>query len=334
MNKETGLCAPGYSFGAPQRQEQARSLEARLAPKTRGTTRTCGRCAPPLAALIAVCLLAECGQPTSQHAAKPANTNLIELFRAVDQDDAASVVKLVSTGVNVNARTNSFPDDGIAKNFPDRGVAPLHYAHSKAVAEILVSHGAYLDAQDEAGDTPLEKAAVRGDVQVSGYLIQKGANVNLADKSGATPLIDAYKSNELNTDLTRSSASYLEGASSAMKIVDMLVKHGAHINAHEEDGDFPLFEAAVGMPLSAVKYLLRHHADINQVNVADGRTALHAAVFNEREDVVRFLVKSGADQSLHDNDGKTALELASDLLKDGEPVQGIVRVLENSHGHS
>ena len=65
-----------------------------------------------------------------------------------------------------------------------------------------------------------------------------------------------------------------------------------------------------------VRTLLKHDADIN-LQDDNGISALMEAVQADSEDSVSILLEAGADKTLKNSDGKTALDLA---VKEGNKV--------------
>ena len=96
---------------------------------------------------------------------------------------------------------------------------------------------------DAQGRTPLMVAALHGTHETFRLLLEAGANPNAANKNGATPLLWSV------TDA---------------KKVDMLLAHGADVNAKNDFAVTPLFVAA-GVPnrSDVVRMLLSHGADIS-----------------------------------------------------------------------
>ena len=73
---------------------------------------------------------------------------------------------------------------------------PLHLAAfdgRKGAAEVLLAHGAAIEAGDVCGWTPLHTAVVRHHKDVVELLLAKGANINAKDRQGQTPLHLAIK---------------------------------------------------------------------------------------------------------------------------------------------
>ena len=95
--------------------------------------------------------------------------------------DLAGVQAELDKGVDVNAKDEN----------DEAGWTPLHRAAmhgSKEIAELLIAEGANLNAKNEWGGTPLHYAARRGYKEDVELLIAEGADVNAMDDFGRTPL--------------------------------------------------------------------------------------------------------------------------------------------------
>ena len=96
-------------------------------------------------------------------------TQQTALFTATGCDVAPLVEILISAGLDVNKRDNN-------------GLAPLHYAARKGLAEIidmLLAAGADVNAQDSWGFTALHEAALSGLVDTVKKLIDVGADKSI-----------------------------------------------------------------------------------------------------------------------------------------------------------
>jgi ankyrin repeat protein len=87
------------------------------------------------------------------------------------------------------------------------GITPLHYAHTKEIAELLITKGADVNAKDDDGHTPLPQAAIDGHKEIAELLIAAGADVNAKDDDSKPPLDWAIEFKET-------------------EIADLLRKHG------------------------------------------------------------------------------------------------------------
>jgi ankyrin repeat protein len=130
------------------------------------------------------------------------------------------------------------------------------------------------NAHDEHGETPLMYAGVYGNADCVRLLIKRGADVNATNSAGATPLLRSA------TDLAKTA---------------LLVESGADVNARSALGNSPLLLAArPANSHGAVELLLNHGATVNATNIG-GATPLMAAVAGGDEATVRLLLKHGAD---------------------------------------
>lgn len=123
---------------------------------------------------------------------------------------------------------------------------------------------------------------------VNAYL-NKGGNSNLTKTILGKSAIDNYT-------LLMQAARY--GRS---QIVDLLINHGANVNAYTTLYDTPLIYAMRAGNLEVIKSLVKNNADINwDINNAGGgvsssaSTPIASAIFYGHIDVVRFLLNHGA----------------------------------------
>ena len=82
---------------------------------------------------------------------------------------------LIRRGANVNAKTDK------------KKVTPLHIAsqnNKHKIAELLIQHGAVVDALSPAGFTPLHFTNFSGDLRIAELLLKNGANVRPSFWSG------------------------------------------------------------------------------------------------------------------------------------------------------
>lgn len=147
---------------------------------------------------------------------------------------------------------------------------------------------------DEVQPTALASAAVSGDMARMKSLIDSGGDVK-----EVTPYGDTL----LHLTLRRTS---LDRRASRVGVVELLVSHGADVNARNRRAVTPLMEAADTGDFKASEFLLKHLASINQGD-DEGRTALSLAAYRSFGDIVDLLLKNGADKEARDKRGRTAL---------------------------
>jgi len=67
-----------------------------------------------------------------------------------------------------------------------------------------------------------------------------------------------------------------------------------------------------GSSLHIVDFLVQNSSNLNAVTRPDGNTALHYCVIYNRPECMKLLLRSKADYSIKNSNGKTALDIARD----------------------
>ncbi len=95
--------------------------------------------------------------------------------------------------------------------------------------------------------------------------------------------------------------------------VDCLLTHGAatDVAARNPLGVHPINAAAAGGNLEALNLLLAHGADVD-ARMTAGHAPLHAAAANGRDEMVEALLAHGAAPAPRNDEGRTPAHLASD----------------------
>jgi len=166
-----------------------------------------------------------------------------ELHVAARNDHAATVMKLLLAGTDPNVRD------------AQRNTA-LHVAireeSGKAVEALLKSPGTDVNAINQAGETPLMLAAIKGNLDIARELVKRGALVNEPGWS----------------------ALHYAAAGPNEHLVRWLVGQGADIDARSPNGTTPLMMAAGYGGLSGAGILIAAGADVtlrndHQLSAAD-----------------------------------------------------------------
>jgi ankyrin repeat protein len=229
----------------------------------------------------------------------------------------------------VKALINKRADVNIAKI---NGWTPLMVAAGKgllAITQALLSAPRIdINAQKPDGATALHVAIANGQDDVVKPLINKRADVNLADNTGWTPLMFAAEKGLLaitqallsapGIDINAQkpdgeTALYVAVNQGKDDVVKALINKRADVNIARINGWTPLMFAAEKGHLTITQALLSApRIDIN-AKKPDGATALHVAVNQGKDDVVKALIKQGADVDITDNDGQTPMMVANSL---------------------
>jgi len=140
------------------------------------------------------------------------------------------------------------------------------------ITEILLAHGADINAVDINGETALHKICEQSEFELAQYLLSKGANPNIGTKGD--------KNNRGRTPL------HLVSQRGQDQIAKLLIQHGAIINSVVGNGRTPLHYASNMGHLAVVTLLLENGADYNAREYNTKRTALYWAMKKKFKAVV------------------------------------------------
>jgi ankyrin repeat protein len=244
------------------------------------------------------------------------------LMVAVRANHPPLVTLFLDKGADVNARTrtgetprwvlpNSVPGFGhgvgvVRGGLPERGsrppipgaMTPLLYAARDGrieAAKLLLERGAAIDAADANGITPLLTAISNNHPAMALLLIERGANVRAVDWYGRTPLWAAVEARNMDVD----NATFVNSVDRAplLPVIEALLAKGVDVNARMQEhppsrrhmlpvtgtlawvdftGQTPFVTAALAADLDVMRLLLKHGAD-PRIATFGGTTALMAA---------------------------------------------------------
>ncbi len=265
------------------------------------------------------------------------------LHFAAQNGHVAAIQALVAAKADVNARNNNGetplllatknksaetvaallaakadPNLAATGGWQQKDWAPLHWAianHDKAVAELLLNHGANPDAKigtnypsnngntSPQNGTPLLMAVCDGQAELVKVLLEHKANPNLASATGWFPLPLAV--------LRRNAAA-----------VEDLLNHGAKVETRDPNRITPLTRAVLDGDAKLVTLLLDHGAQVN-AGAPTGDTPLHLAVTARNKDMVELLLAHQADPNLLNQFGQTPLDLTKQQAAQPSPALGM-----------
>jgi ankyrin repeat protein len=226
--------------------------------------------------------------------------------------DPTKVGMLIAAGANVRAATTAGHTALLVATDHDGAVESVR---------LLLEHGADPNARGgtSRANSPLARAALRGDRAVASLLVAAGARIN-DDPDGSSALMAAVS--QVDLEFTRFMLDHgasveshvliqptvnngenlptplmLAADKSAADLVALLLKHGANVNARDLKGMTPLMYAAAAIDQAklteaVVKALLTAKADV-RARTTGGETALDFAVKHNKPNVVALLKAAG-----------------------------------------
>ncbi|XP_058429134.1 ankyrin repeat and SOCS box protein 3 isoform X1 [Marmota monax] len=175
-------------------------------------------------------------------------------------------------------------------------------------------------------------AAREGNVKILRKLLKKGHSIDVADNRGWMPIHEAAYHNSveclrmlIHADSSENYiktktfegffALHLAASQGHWKIAQILLEAGADPNATTLEETTPLFLAVENGQIDVLRLLLRHGANVNGSHSMCGWNSLHQASFQENAEIIKLLLKKGANKECQDDFGITPLFVAAQYGK-------------------
>ncbi|KAL7936459.1 ankyrin repeat-containing domain protein [Trichoderma chlorosporum] len=188
------------------------------------------------------------------------------------------------------------------------------------IVDILLKNGADVNTPNRADETALHIAVGMGDDDMVQLLVENGADVNnrrykwspllIAAEKGYQTIVQLLASNAADvnaTDYHGRSALHWAAKQKPDDITRFLIAKGAVVDAVDDREKTPLIWAIEAKNNDTVEALLMAGADVK----SETCLALHAAAYSGRDEIVRQLLKGGANVNAKTQDGITAFQIAT-----------------------
>ena len=189
-------------------------------------------------------------------------------------------------------------------------------ADNTEVMQILIDDGADIAACEAKGAQVLQLTAMTGAPENVSFLLAHGANAEV-DPSVASKLLSSARHGRSLQALADAGMKFevkdeLREAirNGRAENVEFLIAHGANVDRQSEHGEVPLIEAINAGNPQIVAILLEHHANVDVMESRNVQNALELAVFLNRIEMVRLLVRYGATVDSLDDNGYAVLQFA------------------------
>ncbi len=218
---------------------------------------------------------------------------LMPIHYAVISTRLALVKLLIGKGANPNAQIS------------DKRT-PLHLAAQEglvSIVKLLINANAIIDMQDEVQATPLHRAILKDwlkpRIEVVKLLIDHGADLDVECLCSISHLMKKKKRTALQLVQFTKNPEILAYIKKAMK--------------DQKELSRTLFDAIENNNHDLIlKHLTSKRFLVNRQHEKDDSTLLHRAVIKAQIPITKLLINMGADLSIKDNEGKTALNCAQD----------------------
>lgn len=232
-------------------------------------------------------------------------------LQAVIDGDAHQVQHLLKTGKNVDREARY--SDGFTPL-----MAAINHGHL-GVAEILLEHGAKVDARNNEGRTALYCALIANNPAAAQMLLSYGASTTIKDQHGISPQLvaafcgaeDTFKNfGSVNAEYEPHLRLILSAATGCVQIVEEEISKGVNPNIGIA-GLTALLAACYNNRVEAATVLLERGSDVN-AKTRKGFTALMFAGMNGNQHLLQLLLSRGATPGVRDVDGCSARDYAEE----------------------
>ncbi len=170
--------------------------------------------------------------------------------------------------------------------------------------------GADIEARDERRRTALLIAATEDHVDVARLLVDLGANPDALDDRHDTPWL-------------------VTGVTGSVAMLETLLPANPDLTIRNRYGGISVIPASERGHVAYVRRVVQTDIDVNHVNDLGWTALLEAVILGDGSEpyqqIVRILLDAGADPSIADNDGVTALQHAEQKGQDA-----VARILRNN----
>ena len=175
-------------------------------------------------------------------------------------------------------------------------------------AAVALRAGASLEARDERRRTPLLLAATHDHVDVARVLVALGADPDALDDRHDTPWL-------------------VTGVTGSVAMLETMLPAGPDLTIENRFGGLSVIPASERGHADYVRRVVRTGIDVDHVNRLGWTALLEAVILGDggpaHQDIVRTLLAAGADRTIADHDGVTALQHAE--AKGYDEIAAILR---------
>jgi ankyrin repeat protein len=210
------------------------------------------------------------------------------------------------------------PDKSKNINFNDKlnGKNPIEYylslqgqVNTIVIESIITKFKINVNELNNEGISILHLVAQNYDVSMIRTLLKLGADINIKSVDNYTPIYYAIKSSKYEN-------------------VEELIDKGADLNVH--NGLTPFMYAININSLMVIKiFINKNKVDLN-VKDNNGNTPLHIAIQNKSYTTAQFLIKSGSNPRLKNNNNISPLDLVEQMI---DNIQKTISKNKKSKNH-
>ena len=238
------------------------------------------------------------------------------LLCACRTGQSESVKFLLEEGANVNVTK---PDGNTCLHVAVKGNC------NKEALQKCIENGTSINAMNNEGKTALIFACESAQTGSVALLLKEGGDPNISDAYGFTSLHSAVVAcctnetlheiinHQVNIDAQNNNgrtALWIACIFRQQETVKILLKAGSNSNIADHEGHTSLSAAVFGnCSKNIIRTMIKHGANVNATN-KESVTALMLASKEGNVDAMNILINAGADQTFEDDDGNTWINYA------------------------
>ena len=194
---------------------------------------------------------------------------------------------------------------------------------SLAVCEVMIDCNVDIETKTNFGETPLHRAAYRGNYHICKLIIEHSNNINPQDQNNMTPfhvaviqghvnVCELFVGSNVDTGAVtkdKRTALHLAALHGHLEICKLLIDRVKDKNPVTSGMFTPFHYAARKGHLSIVKLLIEKNVYVN-MKTSRGRTALHIAADNGHFEVCQAIIEVVKEINPQDKDEFTPLDLS------------------------
>lgn len=259
-----------------------------------------------------------------------------KLRRAAYISDTEEITELVNAGADINAQ-DEYGNTALMLLVSERAYesSTSLLISNRTTAQFLLYAGADINMRNEYGETALMVAScLYKQPDTVEMLLENGADCNIQDLSGNTALMHACRNSFKDSHVSVVDILLVNGADVNVKdqwndtalihalgmgssnplIVDMLIKHGVHVQCN--DGCRPLIRAINTGDSKIVAKIIACGVDVNE-KYANGKqsSVLFLAVSDGNREIVKQLLDAGVDVNQVDRHGRTVFDIVQKKIQ-------------------
>jgi hypothetical protein len=231
------------------------------------------------------------------------------------------------------------------------GLTPVEHARTRgydAIADLLTEalrSDAGKDPARAAASRRLLAAAATGDADAAALALRAGADLEARDEHRRTPLLLAVTHDRLAVarvmvalgadpdplDDRHDTPWLVTGVTGSVPMAELLLTADPDLRIRNRYGGVSIIPASERGHVAYVRRVVRTGIDVNHVNDLGWTALLEAVILGDGsapyQEIVRILLDAGADPSIADHDGVTALEHAT-----SRGQEAVARILRRHSG--